>query len=271
MKPDYLRQKKELVPIVLFVASVALAALILIKATSFFATSARAERLVKKAVAQNQPNSEEMKECVAKSEAIADELKKKNLFAPPSPKQHPVSSVFGILGDEALIGNRWYKVGDKVQEARIVAIEPTRVRIEWEGREKVFAPLQATGQPDSGRPRAVRRSTRAGTQAKSSPQKLAEMVQIGRQEKLGAGSELSNEQIAKLKQKAEKQRLAIEKKEFQKLFAGDKKKPQAGQKKKIPSDIRKAKERAAEKKKSSDIKKSKEKTAKKKTSKLSQK
>jgi len=79
----------------------------------------------------------------AKYKALANELKKNNLFVPPSPKQHPVKEVLGILGNEVIIRDKLYKVGDKVGEAKIVAIGPTEVTIEWDGKEKPFAPIDA--------------------------------------------------------------------------------------------------------------------------------
>ena len=255
MKPEYFRQNEELIPLVLLVASAAFAVLMMVKTTSFFAASAKAEHVVKRAVEQNGSNAEDIEESVAEASAIADELKKGSLFLPPPPKPgHPVTAVLGILGDEALIRGKWYKAGDNVRDAKIVAIEPTQVRIEWQGVEKVFTPIQAASRSGSILSRSTGRSARVVAQAKGSPQKLAEMVQIGRRESLGAGQQLSDEQIAKLEQKAEKQRLAIEKKELQKASAANKKKVQTSrskapaQKKKTSSDIRKAREKAAGKK-----------------------
>jgi hypothetical protein len=94
----------------------------------------------------------EVKKALAQTRARADEIKKNNLFVLSATRQHPVNEVTGILGCEALIGDKWYKVGDNVGEARIVAIEPTKVRIAWNGQEKEFAPIGAPsasgGQPD---------------------------------------------------------------------------------------------------------------------------
>jgi hypothetical protein len=123
--------------------------LILIKVTGFFAAPARAEDLVKRTVELNKPDPNDMKKYFSKSRAIADELKKNNLFAPPLPKQHPVKQVSGILGNEVLIKDKWYKAGDNVGDAKIVAIEPTQVRIEWEGSEKAFAPISAVSAPET--------------------------------------------------------------------------------------------------------------------------
>jgi len=153
MKPDYLNnnhpnKKRDIISVGLLGVSAFMGVLILIKVTTFFAAPARAESSVKRAVALSKPNPEEVEKHLAKSKAIADELKKKNLFAPPPPKQHPVKQVSGILGDEVLINGKWYKAGDKVEDAIIVAVEPTLVRIEWQGSEKVFAPISAVSAPE---------------------------------------------------------------------------------------------------------------------------
>lgn len=153
MKPDYLNnnhpnKKRDIISVGLLGVSAFICVLILIKITAFFAAPARAENSVKRAAALSKPNAEEVEKHLAKSKAIADGLKKKNLFAPPPPKQHPVKQVSGILGDEVLINGKWYKVGDKMGDAIIVAVEPTLVRIEWEGKEKVFAPISAVSAPE---------------------------------------------------------------------------------------------------------------------------
>jgi hypothetical protein len=143
MKLDYLKEKKELLPGVLLVASAFLAVLALIKVTAFFVASARAENIVKRAVEQSNTDDKSTEEYFAESTKLADELKKNNLFAPPPPKQHPVKEVWGIFGDQVLIKDKWYDVGDKVGDAKIVAIGPTSVKVEWDGKEKTFKPIDA--------------------------------------------------------------------------------------------------------------------------------
>ena len=143
MKLGYLRQKKELIPLVLFGASVLMAFLILIKVVGFFVFSARAENLIERAIAQNDKDTKDTEKYFAESKALAEGLKKNNLFAPPPPKQHPVKEVWGILGDEVLIEGRWYKVGDTIGDAKILAIGPTSAKIDWNGAEKAFLPIDA--------------------------------------------------------------------------------------------------------------------------------
>lgn len=153
MKLDYIKEKKELVSPVLLGISALFGVLILIKVAGFFMAPAKAEELVKRVVSQSKPDANDTEKYFAESKAIADELKKKNLFVPPTPKKHPVKEVRGILGDEVLIGDKWYKAGDNVGDAKIVAIEAAQVRIEWEGKEKIFAPISAasSGGPDGPR------------------------------------------------------------------------------------------------------------------------
>ena len=162
MKLDYLKEKKELVSVVLLGVSAFLAVLILVKVTGFFTASARAENIVKTAIAQNNADAEDMDKYFAKYKVLADALKKNNLFAPPAPKQHPIKEVLGILGNEVIISDKLYKVGDKVGEATIVAIGPTEVTIEWDGKETTFAPINSGGSSQPDGPRGSRATARGG-------------------------------------------------------------------------------------------------------------
>ncbi len=177
MKLDYLKEKKELVSVVLLGVSAFLAVLILFKVTGFFTASAKAERIVKDAIAQNNADAEDMDKYFTKYKVLADELKKNNLFAPPAPKQHPIKEVLGIFGDEVIIRDKLYKVGDKVGEAKIVAIGPTEVTIEWDGKEKTFRPIDAKGSSQPGGPRGSRATARGGGSGTGAGS--AQMVAVG--------------------------------------------------------------------------------------------
>jgi hypothetical protein len=84
-----------------------------------------------------------LQDSLKQAKETVDGLKKSNLFVRQPPKEHPVKQVDGILGSEVLIGGKWYKVGEQVSDAKIVAIAPTEVKIAWDGREQTFAPLAA--------------------------------------------------------------------------------------------------------------------------------
>jgi hypothetical protein len=118
-------------------------------------------------------------------------LKKNNLFAPRAPKQYPINEVIGILGNQALINGQWYKVGDTVAEAKILAIEPTKVKVTWNGEEKEFMPIGSTGGggPESpgpgrkGRPQAPSGAPMVVTGDGSGPSPVGPMAGLSSEER----------------------------------------------------------------------------------------
>lgn len=153
---DLTQNKQKLISIVLIGIAIVSGMMALAKARGYSVAQNKAETIVEDAIERSKPDPNAVERQVAKVKPIADALKKKNLFSPPVPKQHPIKSVLGILGDEALINNKWYKAGDKVGDAKIVAIGPSSVTTEWEGKEKVFRPIDASG--GSGGPSGGSRS-----------------------------------------------------------------------------------------------------------------
>jgi len=190
---DHLKNKKELVPTILLGISVLCGILILVKVTSFFVASARAESVVKQAIKQNGTDPKNIEKHLASSAAITNELKKNNLFAPPLPPQHPVKEVSGIFGDQVFIKDKWYNVGDMVGDAKIVAIGPTSVTIMWDGKEKSFLPIQSSIAEAPGAPRGrtstVRSETSSGkiVNGKNAPAKVTVKVEGGRPDFGGRG------------------------------------------------------------------------------------
>jgi hypothetical protein len=159
MKLSYLKDRRKFTTALLLGVVAVLAVAILVNITSFFVASARAGNLVKKAVEQTAPDKDEMDKYFAESRELANKLKKNNLFAPPPPKQQPIKQVFGILGNEVLIEGKWYKLGDMVKDAKIVAIEPAQIKIEWDGREITLAPISSASSSPSGAPTPARVDT----------------------------------------------------------------------------------------------------------------
>jgi hypothetical protein len=168
MNINYLKEKKELVSVVLLGISAVLAVSIVVKVAGFFTASARAAKIVKSAMEQNDEDSKDIDKYFSKYKMLADALKKNNLFAPPPPKQHPVKEIVGIFGDEVIIRDKLYKVGDRIGDATIVSIEPTQATIEWDGRKKTFSPMDSGGSsgprgPGGSRPTADGGSARPGS------------------------------------------------------------------------------------------------------------
>jgi len=149
MKLDSLKEKQGLISVSLLCVSAVLGVLIIVRLGSFYVTSARMEKLVEEAVAQSRPDPNDAKEYLAKFKEVAEELKKKNMFAPPPPKPGwPVKRVEGILGHMAFIKGNWRKVGDEIGGAKILEIGPSYVKIVWEGKEKIFYPFDVGTVPE---------------------------------------------------------------------------------------------------------------------------
>jgi hypothetical protein len=151
---DLLQNRQKIIPIVLLGIAAFSGLTALAKATGYFLASHKAVNIVEQAIERSEPDSNDVEKEIAKAKPIAEALKKKNLFSPPSPKQHPIQSVLGIFGDEAFINGKWYKVGAKVGEAKILAIGADSVTAEWEGKEKVFHPIDGSGESAPGGPRS---------------------------------------------------------------------------------------------------------------------
>jgi hypothetical protein len=92
-------------------------------------------------LAQSERDPNRLKQSLGEAKKRVDSLKQNNLFVKAPPKQNPIKQVEGILGGEALIGGKWYKVGDKVADAKIVAIAATQVEVEWDGKKTSFSPM----------------------------------------------------------------------------------------------------------------------------------
>jgi len=182
MTIDYLKEKRELVATVLLAVSVIAGLLIVVKVTGFFVTSARAEGTVKQAIEQGKPDTKNLTAQLDRFKQVADALKKSNLFAPPPPKQNPIKAVMGIFGDEALINGKWYKVGAKVGDAKVVAIAPDAVTTEWNGQQKTFNPIDGSSSGSSGPARPARRSSssRSSSASKGSRSAAPKLVTVQR-------------------------------------------------------------------------------------------
>lgn len=125
------------------VVAVLLGVLICYDVAGYFTTARQAELAAAHIVRPAQAEFVAAADSLAPASSAAQTLKKRNLFVLPAPRQNPVKEVAGILGDEALIGGRWFRAGDRVGDAEVLAVEPTSVRIRWDGREQDFGPIVA--------------------------------------------------------------------------------------------------------------------------------
>ncbi len=174
MKIDAVKHKTESLTRVFLAVAVLLGALVFLKIGYFLSAS---DAIMAAQADSDQAGAGDVKKVLAQTRACADEIKKKNLFVPVPARQNPVSEVIGILGQEALIGDKWYKVGDSVGDAKIVSIEPTKVKVAWDGQEKEFSPIGSSGsgggrgdRPGSPGPRGGDRTAGGGPRRGPGPQ-----------------------------------------------------------------------------------------------------
>lgn len=207
------QNKRALVPVVLLAIAVLLGVLTVAKATSFYIASARAERIVRQATEWGRPDTNAVDSHVARSRLIAEDLKKKNIFWPSPPREHPVKAVLGIFGDEAYIDGKWYKVGAKIGDAKILAIDAASVTTEWDGKKTVFQPIDAEVSPAPGGPKPgpERPAPRPGAAGGERPDRVvvqpeAPPMRGPEEERPGMGGEAqpSDEDMARMKEEMEK-------------------------------------------------------------------
>lgn len=154
------RDKHNSVRSALFAAAVLLASLTCAKVAQCFIEPTRVEGIVAYATARHAPDPNGIRPYLDGTKGIAAAVKENNLFVKATPKQHPVKQVDGILGREVLIGNKWYKAGDKIGEAKVISVESTEVTIEWNGQTKTFAPLASTKSKPTADPKRPAEKTK---------------------------------------------------------------------------------------------------------------
>lgn len=156
----------------LVAAAVLLAVWACAKVAGFYVQRVRMQRVL--TVAQNERDPNGLKQSLGQAKKAAETLKKSNLFVKTPPKQHPVKQVEGILGSEAFIAGKWYKVGDKIADAKIVTIGATKVEIEWDGKKTSFSPISAAGSGPPAPPVAAASKKESGPPPAKPPEVKAE-------------------------------------------------------------------------------------------------
>ena len=166
---------------VLLGVSVFLGVLALARASAFVLSSGQDQKVLDGMAGLGKADPNDREKYLSKPKETAEAIKKKNLFSPPVAKSHPVSRVTGILGDTALINGKWYAVGEKVGDAKIVEIRPTCVKIEWEGQTKVFVPFDVKTVEKPKREKPVERKAEPQPEPVNEPAK-AEAVAVAADE-----------------------------------------------------------------------------------------
>lgn len=131
-------------PRVLILMSLMLAAVTCAKAIKYKIETDGLPSKIKSALGSSGQNEEEIKKLQERFKMAAGKLKEKSIFSPPKPgKSNPVKKVLAILGDEALINNKWYKAGDSIGDAKLILVGFAEIVVEWNGKETKLSPIAA--------------------------------------------------------------------------------------------------------------------------------
>lgn len=155
---DELKEKKELVSVVLLGGAAILVVLTCITITKFFLLSTKTENIILNAVTQSKRPQQDVEKVLAETQALAENLRMNNLFAPPVIQTqterpavvavNPVTEVTAILGNLVCINENWYSIGDTIPgtggSARISAIGLDFVTVEFNGAKQNLYPIQAS-------------------------------------------------------------------------------------------------------------------------------
>ncbi len=145
MSKDFIKNNIKYLPNALFAISVVFIVLTVARVSGYASISERIARAVDTAKSQDGNNEETGKELLKKDNETANKLKKKNMFVPPPPKAKPPVCL-GIIGSSAIINNKYYKVGDKIGAAELIAIGTKDVTIKWEDKEMKLVPFAQNNQ-----------------------------------------------------------------------------------------------------------------------------
>jgi len=116
--------------------------LIAAKVSAFVLASNKIPDDIARAISAPQQIQGDVKKYQSRYSDATAALKKKNLFMPPvAQKTNPISRVTAVFGSEAMISNKWYKVGDKIQDAEITNISPNEVTVKWNDKESKLKPF----------------------------------------------------------------------------------------------------------------------------------
>ncbi len=155
---EELKEKKELVSIILLGSAAILAVLTCIWVTKYLLLSTKTENIILNAIKQSQRPQTEVEQVLADTQNLVASLRTNNLFAPPVIETpiteerviavNPINEITAILGNSAYINSSWYKAGDEVRgsggNAKIIAIGLDSVTVEFNGMTEILKPINAT-------------------------------------------------------------------------------------------------------------------------------
>ncbi len=144
MKYNFAKTRIVCVVRLLLLLTAVLACTMVAKVSAFMAEADTIPKRIEKALSQDSDDGEKLKELKLPYTEVAKELKKKNIFSPTPEKKNPVSKIDAVFGKEALINGKWYKAGDKIEDAQIISVAARSVMVRWNDKDKAISPFDHT-------------------------------------------------------------------------------------------------------------------------------
>lgn len=136
----------------LIALSVITACVMVAKVSAFVLETKAIPERIEKAIEVDSKKDDYLKQFQEQYAETAKKLKEKSLFSPlPLVKKNPITRVEGIIGNSVLIGEKLYKKGDKIGDAKIVLIEPKSITVRWDGKETKITPFDHFVPPPSAK------------------------------------------------------------------------------------------------------------------------
>ena len=165
MNMEFINKRKDAICMLAIVIAAVFLMMAILKIADYTISVVKVNSLSDKALARHESGRKDTDKYFAASKKLASELKQKNLFLPPKSNGSPINVISGILGNEVLIGDKWYKQGDKIADVQIIEISACMVTVKWKDKELKLSPMMssssANGQ-NNNKPQGDRRKGRRG-------------------------------------------------------------------------------------------------------------
>lgn len=129
---------------------------------------------VKKAIEQYKTLEKQALTAIQTPSKAIEEMQKKNPFSGVQPEP-ALPQCLGIFGRCALFGDQWYKAGDTVQDAKIISVGPSEVKILWQGKEQTLKPFDVEVEYQKSQPVGPTASAAPQTEQPTVAQRPSEM------------------------------------------------------------------------------------------------
>lgn len=139
--PEIVKNKKILIPLILCITAIVFAIWFAVYAGTAYYTLRGIDTKIADAFQTIKPDQQLVAEYLKRDNDKIGELKQKRTFTLPPAQAKPPQNIMGILGNRALIDNKWYSEGDSIGSGKVLSVNYREIVIEWNGSNITLSPL----------------------------------------------------------------------------------------------------------------------------------